>query len=76
MEFICLDNGIHRVPSNSLTALNLLRWLYLGGNSMQQLDNGAFSGLNQLEILTLNDNKLLSIHPNTFKELPLLVSLN
>ncbi|KAL5237361.1 hypothetical protein ACI65C_004771 [Semiaphis heraclei] len=70
------DNGIHRVPSNSLTALNLLRWLYLGGNSMQQLDNGAFSGLNQLEILTLNDNKLLSIHPNTFKELPLLNELN
>eukprot|EP00102_Acyrthosiphon_pisum_P022330 XP_016659540.1 PREDICTED: chaoptin isoform X2 [Acyrthosiphon pisum] len=70
------DNGIHRVPSNSLTALNLLRWLYLGGNSMQQLDNGAFSGLNQLEILTLNDNKLLTIHPNTFKELPLLNELN
>jgi hypothetical protein len=41
---------------------------------MQQLDNGAFSGLNQLQVLTLNDNKLLSIHPNTFKELPLLVS--
>ncbi|XP_025197984.1 protein artichoke-like isoform X1 [Melanaphis sacchari] len=70
------DNNIHRVPANSLTALNLLRWLYLGGNSMQQLDNGAFSGLNQLEILTLNDNKLLSIHSNTFKELPLLNELN
>lgn len=62
------------MPSNSLTALNLLRWLYLGGNSMQQLDNGAFSGLNQLQTLTLNDNKLLSVHSNTFKELPLLVS--
>lgn len=68
------DNGIHRIPPNSMTGLTSLRWLKLGRNNLVHVDADSFNGLNNLQALDLHNNRVLSIHDEALSPLPQLVS--
>nr|CAD7421837.1 unnamed protein product [Timema poppensis] len=51
------DNGIHHIPPRTFEALAQLKWLRLGGNSLQNLEDDSFNGLTRLEELDLHENR-------------------
>nr|CAD7404206.1 unnamed protein product [Timema cristinae] len=53
------DNGIHHIPPRTFEALSQLKWLRLGGNSLQNLEDDSLNGLTRLEELDLHENRLV-----------------
>ena len=67
----CSQRGLTAVPRLS----NLTVRLYLDGNAITTLPDGAFRGLPQLGVLNLQDNDLREVNTTSFGHLPNLQQL-
>ncbi|KAK7111540.1 hypothetical protein V1264_011151 [Littorina saxatilis] len=63
-------NQLSEWRSGSLSDLSSLRHLNLGHNDLQELDQHAFQGLEELETLDLSYNNLTALTSRTFANLP------
>ncbi|XP_049865245.1 protein artichoke [Pectinophora gossypiella] len=70
------NNGIQKVPHNSMKTLHNLRRFYMKRNGLRQIDVTTFSDLGQLEVLDLSDNQIISIHPKSFSNMANLKQVN
>ncbi|KAI5635402.1 leucine rich repeat domain-containing protein [Phthorimaea operculella] len=70
------NNGIQKIPPNSLKTLHSLRRFYMKRNGLRQIDVTTFSDLSQLEVLDLSDNQIISVHPKSFSKMTNLKQVN
>lgn len=60
----------------NLKNLTYLKTLYLSGNQIESIEEKSFDGLQSLEILKLDKNKLVEIPSNAFKKTIMLSEIN
>lgn len=58
-DLLLNNNLLVELPINAFQSLTHLKKLWLDGNPLQSISSGAFSGLNGLELLSLNKTSLL-----------------
>ncbi|KAG8577858.1 hypothetical protein GDO81_010314 [Engystomops pustulosus] len=68
-------NNITKLPSGTLHTLHYLEELRLAGNDLTYIPKGAFSGLNSLKVLMLQNNQLKQVPSDAFHNLRNLQSL-
>lgn len=61
--------AITDVGRENLKGLSKLRFLFLFGNRIDNVEKDAFGDLVSLEVLSLQDNKIISLHPGIFDPL-------
>lgn len=70
-----MHNNISSITANNFARLVSLRELYLGWNSIQQLDPEAFASLPHLQVLNLAHNNLVTLPTQLFGSLLVLGTL-
>ncbi|CAG9811078.1 unnamed protein product [Chironomus riparius] len=69
------DCGIKRIGKNDLKPFPKLIWFSLFVNQIEVIENGLFDYNPNLKYISLRDNKISRIHPNSFDHLAYLVTL-
>ena len=70
IEFYFHNNQLDTVPDNAFKYASQMKLLDLSRNKIKQVYAGAFIGLEELEILHLEDNALTSIDAEVFCKTP------
>lgn len=76
IELNIYGNKFLTIPESLAHPGGALKWLNIGGNSIKEIYDGSFSGMNSLKCLVMSDMQSLEIiHENTFAHLTALESL-
>ena len=76
-EVVCLrSNGMTTLHTDDFSNLHSCVELDLGKNQISRIESGAFTGLNILKTLGLDENALEELRPDMFAGLDLLENLN
>ncbi|KAK9509987.1 hypothetical protein O3M35_004866 [Rhynocoris fuscipes] len=70
------DNRLEAVPFEALAACKKLSHLNMGYNHIMQITEEDFIGLESLDTLLLMNNRIVELHPNTFRQTPKLRELS
>jgi hypothetical protein len=64
------SNKIKVLEPHFFDELVELKWIYLGGNEIEEILHPIFSKNKKLEYISLSENKIHTLHPNLFDGLP------